>query len=223
MLLHVDQIKFKSKPTGSEIGGIKHRLTRLDSIKDLTIKEISIALASGQTIQPGVTPFSDESRLMGRKGTVKEDFTEQTLFMVDIDNKRTDILPETPEHAAGILAMHNLRAAFMYPTFGSKQDSTRFRISLVCDTPVTDRGERDRIQAGLISIFPQADADCTNADRIFFGTDKGLISTDPDAVCSFADLFAVAAQEEPKSKYGRTIPEGQRHKTLLSFAVSILK
>lgn len=223
MFLHVDQKMFKSKPSGSEIGGIKHRLTRPDSIKNLTVREIVTALSSGQTIQPGVTPFSDESKSMGRKGTVKEDFTEQTLFMVDIDNKRTDIPPETPEHAAGILAMHNLRSAFMYPTFGSKQDITRFRIALVCDTPVTDKGERDRIQSGLISLFPQADADCTNADRIFFGTDKGFISSDLDAVCSFADLLAVAAQEAPMSKCGRTIPEGKRHKTLLSFAVSILK
>ena len=224
MLLHVDQTKFKSKPSGSKIGGIKRRLTSQNSIKDLTTQEIATVLVSGMTIQPGVTPFSDESRAIGRKGTVKEDFTEQTLFMVDIDNKRTDIPLETPEHAAGILAMHNLHAAFMYPTFGSKSDCTRFRIALVCDTPVTERNERDRIQAGLISLFPQADSDCTNADRIFFGTDKGLISSDLDAVCSFADLRAVAAPEElHQPKYGRTIPEGQRHKTLLSFAVTILK
>jgi hypothetical protein len=38
--------------------------------------------------------------------------------MIDIDNK-ADAPPETPEHVVRILAEHNLRPTFMYPTFGS--------------------------------------------------------------------------------------------------------
>lgn len=87
MLIHVDSKIFIAKPIGSEIGGIKARLTKPDSIRDLTIQQIAEALSTGHTIQPGVTPFSDESRAKGKKGTCKEDFSEQTLFMVDIDNK----------------------------------------------------------------------------------------------------------------------------------------
>ena len=34
MLLHVDGKKFKIKPTGIEIGGIKARFTKAESVKD---------------------------------------------------------------------------------------------------------------------------------------------------------------------------------------------
>lgn len=115
MLLHIDSTTFRAKPSGPEVGGIKYRFTKPVSIQNLTVRQIADALASGQTIQPGVTPFSEESKAAGRKGTVKEDFTEQTLFMVDIDNKRDDAPLETSEHVADVLAAHNLRAAFMYP------------------------------------------------------------------------------------------------------------
>lgn len=225
MLLHIDSTNYRAKPTGPEVGGIKYRLTKPASIQDLTVEQIASALASGQTIQPGVTPFSEESRAKGRKGTVKEDFTEQTLFMVDIDNK-TDGPIETTDHVLEVLASHSLRPAFMYPTFGSSETNPRFRVALVVDTPFTDKAARDRVQAGLIALFPQADADCVNADRIFFGTDKGMSYEDPSAICSHEALLSIAASlptSQPWPKYGETIPAGQRHGTLLSFALTVLK
>ena len=225
MLIHIDSIKFAAKPSGPEVGGIKHRFTKATSIQDLTIQQIADALTSGQTIQPGVTPFSEASRAKGRKGTVKEHFTEQTLFMIDIDNK-ADAPLETPEHVTEVLAAHDLWPAFMYPTFGSTEEAPRFRFALASTAPFTDRDERDRVQAGLISLFPQADADCVNADRIFFGTDKGMSYTDFETACSKSALLAIAApQPAPQSwgKYGSIIPTGQRHETLVSFASSVLK
>lgn len=238
MQLHVDSKKFKAKPTGREIGGIKARFTKPDSIRDLSIEQIAKALTNGHTIQPGVTPFSEESLSKGYKGTRKEDFTEQTLFMIDIDNK-ADTPLESPAHVAEVLAAHSLRPAFMYETFGSTEEAPRFRFALVTDTPFTDKVERDRVQTALISLFPQADADCINADRIFFGTDKGLIEdyTDYTAVCSRANLLelietvmpdtpdqsAQSIQKPDWPKFGATIPTGQRHGTLVSFASSILK
>lgn len=41
MLIHIDNTKFKVKPTGPEIGGIKSRFTKSASIKDMTVKEIA--------------------------------------------------------------------------------------------------------------------------------------------------------------------------------------
>ena len=154
MLIHVDSRKFKAKPTGREIGGIKARFTKPESIRDLSIEQIAKALTNGHTIQPGVTPFSEESLSKGYKGTRKEDFTEQTLFMIDIDNK-ADAPLETPANVADVLVAHNLRPSFMYPTFGSTDETPRFRFALVSDTPFTDKGERNRVQAALISLFPQ--------------------------------------------------------------------
>ena len=232
MKLHLDLKKHNKKPAGPEVGGIKARFTKPDSIMEMTAQQIAEALIRGCTIQPGVTPFSEKSRQKGCRGTVKEDFAEQTLFMVDIDNKRSDVPPETPEHVAAVLEEHHLKAAFMYDTFGSNNDTIRFRFGLVASEAFIDKEERDRVQAGLISLFPQADADCVNADRIFFGTDKGLLEefTDYQAVCCREDLLAIAQrvsleteQSVSRPMYGQTIPTGQRHGTLVSFAATVLK
>lgn len=242
MLLHEDNTKFKVKPTGAEIGAIKARFTKSASIKDVTVEQLAAALTAGKTVQPGVTMFSEKSRAAGKKGTVKEDFTRQLVFMDDIDNKRTDVPLETPAHVAEVLAEHNLQAAFMYDTFNSTPENERFRFALVSDEEFTVKAERDRVQTAIIKLFPQSDPDCTNADRIFFGTDKGLIDgyTNYEAVCRKSDLLALAdalqipddpeqaaktATAVPKAdraKFGSTIPTGQRHGTLVSFASTVL-
>lgn len=249
MLLHVDTVKFKVKPTGQEIGGIKARFTKSASIKDMSAEQIAAALTAGKTMQPGVTPYSEESKAKGYKGTNDADFSKQTLFMNDIDNKRKDVPQETPAHAAEVLARYNLKPAFMYETFNSTPEQRRFRIGLVSDEPFTDRAERDSVQHALIAAFDQADPECINADRIFFGTDRGLIEefTDLEAVCSKADLLAFAeaykgVEQTPqpekkqtvqptqttktaqpaKRKIGEVIPEGERNSTLASIAFSLI-
>lgn len=238
MLLHIDRVKFKVKPTGAEIGGIKARFTKSASIKDVTAKQLADCLTAGQTVQPGITPFSEESRAKGYKGTKDADFSKQTVFMNDIDNKRKDVPAETPAHIAELLAAHGLKAAFMYETFNSTAAQQRFRYALVCNEEITDRAERDRIQSAIIAMSPQADTDCINADRIFFGTDKGLLDgyTDLEAVCSKESLLALAdaysLPEQPaqtaqaaqgRKKQSGIIPEGERNRTLASAALSLLK
>jgi hypothetical protein len=125
--------------------------------------------------------------------------------MNDIDNAREDVPYETPEHVAEVLASHDLKAAFFYETFGSTADHMRFRFVIVASEEIADKAQRDRIQAAIIALFPQSDVGCVNADRIFFGTDKGLIDayTDFDAVCSKADLLrladAIPTPKQPKA------------------------
>ena len=238
MLLHIDRVKFKVKPTGAEIGGIKSRFTKSASIKDMTAKQLADCLTAGQTVQPGVCPFSESSRAKGYKGTKDADFAKQTVFMNDIDNKRKDVPAETPAHIAELLAAHGLKAAFMYETFNSTATQQRFRYAVVCDKEITERAERDRIQGAIIAMSPQADTDCINADRIFFGTDKGLLDgyTDFEAVCSKESLLALAdaysLPEQPvqtaqaardKKKQSGIIPDGERNSTLASAALSLLK
>ncbi len=237
MELHVDDYKFKTKPTGQEVQGIKSRFTQPASIKNISVENLAVALISGQTVQPGITPFSEASRASGAKGTKDADFNRQIVFMTDIDNETNDIPVETPAHAADLLAHHNLKPAFMYESFSSTAARQRFRIVLVADEFFTDRAERDAVQRALIAAFPQSDRTCVNADRIFFGTDKGLIDgyTDFDAVCKKEDLLAFATaykdaaqalvkkKSTVKQKFGETIPTGQRHGTLVSFASSVLE
>ncbi len=228
MRIHVDAVAFRQKPAGSDIGGIKARLTYPTTIKDCTVQEIANALIQGKTVQPGVTPFSAESRAKGRKGTTKEDFQEQTMFMDDIDNKNPALPTITPAEVEQILQGHDLHLAFAYDTFSSTPEQERFRIVLVSDEPFTDKAQRDAVQAALTALLPQSDPECINADRVFFGTNKGLLSGigNMDAVCRKDALLALAATvhaERDRPKFGDTIPTGMRHGTLVSFAASVLK
>lgn len=232
MLLHVDGVGFRRKATEREIGGIKVRFTRTESIQDISAEQLAAYLTAGQTVQPGVTPFSEKSRQEGKRGTTDRDFVEQTVFMDDIDNNRKDIPYETPAHVVALLSEYNLKPAFMYETFSSTKARPRFRIALVSDERFTDRAERDRVQNALIAAFDQADLTCGNADRIFFGTDKGLIDeyTDFSAVCAKADLLAFADAYNPthsdqieKINFSGPILEGQRNNTLSRAAFTLLK
>ena len=233
MRVQIDGVKFGTKPTGRQIGGIKSRLTDHRTIKDLTARRIAAALASGHTVQPGVCPFSEESRAKGNSGTVKEDFTEQTLFMNDHDNKKKDFPIETPAGVAETLAGYGVEIAFAYDTFNSTAEHERFRIGIVSDQPFTDPAERERVQAALIKKFPQSDTECINADRIFFGTDKGLLEGigNIDAVCSKENLLAFAdavlAEENGQETNGGEsdggiIPEGQREQAMFAEATRLL-
>lgn len=68
MLVHIDNVKYKCKPSKMEIGGIKKRFTKSESVKDVTAEQLAKHLTCGRTVQPGVTPFSEKSRLEGKKG-----------------------------------------------------------------------------------------------------------------------------------------------------------
>ena len=241
MLLHVDNVKFKVKPTKAEIGAIKCRFAKSASIREMTVKQVADCLIAGRTVQPGVTPYTDSTKAKGYKGTSDDDFTQQTLFMSDIDNESADAPQETPEHVAELLAAFNLKPVFMYESYHSTAQQKRFRFAVVCDEAITDRAERDAIQGALIALSPQSDYGTANADRMYFGTDKGIIEgfTDYEAVCRKADLLTLAGRyhmpdkdEPPRkapkaaktvgSQFGQTIPTGQRHATLVSFASTVL-
>ena len=115
--IHADSRKYVVKPARKEIGSIKRRMAQSGSIMDLTIKQIADRILAGMTIEPGVCPLSDESQDKGRKGTVKEDFTQQQMFLIDIDNDVEGESQETPEGISSSLTEHGLKPSFMYYTF----------------------------------------------------------------------------------------------------------
>ena len=60
MLLHVDRKKFNIKPTGPEIGGIKARFTKAESVKDL--KAVPKPLGPRRRVQKPKFKFQDTIR-----------------------------------------------------------------------------------------------------------------------------------------------------------------
>ena len=97
----------------------------------MTVEQAIELFANGYTIQPAVTPFSEESRKKGKNGTYDEDFFSQQMFGTDHDNELKNAPKETPEYIEQRLAQFNLPLAFAYHTFHSKEGTERYRSFIV--------------------------------------------------------------------------------------------
>lgn len=204
MKLHIDTKAYKSKPSSEEIAGIKLRLQKNAIPIDVSVEDLADRLRNGYAISPAV---------MG--GISAADWKEQQLFLVDIDNEadeqlakkqkcavsdlaqtdRTPIL--TVEDALELCEEKHLPIAFYYHTFSSTPQKPKLRLAFIMDSPVTDPDMRKIIITTLVSLFPQSDKACTNADRIFHATDKEVVITNANARISAESIFDAVTQTSP--------------------------
>ena len=151
----------KFKLAKKEFGIIKNRVQQDSPPVEVPLKVVVEKLQEGKSVSPTVM-----------KGTKEKDFVEQQVFMVDIDNKKTDIPILTVEKAISICEKNHLPLAFYYFSFSHTEKLEKYRLVFVMDKVITDKVLRDTIIRRLIDLFEQADTSCTNADRVFFGTNK---------------------------------------------------
>ena len=79
--LHIDKIGYKDKKfsnNNEEMKNLKYRLQGASPPVEVTLKELMEAVQEGKSVSPSVM-----------KGTKADDFLEQQVFMVDIDNTNT--------------------------------------------------------------------------------------------------------------------------------------
>lgn len=197
--LHIDTIGYKDKKLANkDFGLIRNRLQRDSPPVEVTIAELLEAIQQGKTISPAVM-----------KGTKAEDFVEQQVFMVDIDNKNTDIPLLTVEEALSICKKNCLTLAFYYFSFSHTEKIPKYRLVFVMDKVITDHILRDTITRKLIDLFEQADTSCRNADRVFFGTDKKAVICDLEARITVDDVMKISPKSVivKKKKTSRTDKE----------------
>lgn len=184
--LHIDKIGYTDKKclkNEEEIQKLKKRLQRDYPPIEASLEEVIEELQKGKTISPAVM-----------KGTESKDFEEQQLFMVDIDNKKEDIPILTVEKALEICEKNHLAPVFYYYTFSHKETLPKFRLVFVMDEVITDHILRDTITRKLIDLFEQADTSCTNADRLFFGTNKEAIICDLTSRITVDNVLKIPAK-----------------------------
>ena len=183
--LHIDSVEYKDKEiVKKDVGIIKYRLQGKSSPVEVPLEIVIEELQKGKTISPAVM-----------KGTKAEDFVEQQIFMVDIDNKRKDIPILQIDEALEICKKNHLPPIFYYPTFSHTDEIPKFRIVFVMNEVIKNNEIRLIIMKTLISLFEQADTSCTNADRLFFGTDKEAVICDLKARITVDTVLGVV----PKS------------------------
>lgn len=157
-LVHVDNVPYQQKPQGKEIGSIKAR-TQGSEPKNLTAKELANFIEQGCSISPAIL----------KDGLRAENWEQQQLFFVDIDNNNKSSLL-TIEQALKICSDNEIEPLLYYESYSSTVSKPKYRLVFAMDEPVFEESKRKFIIETLISLFPQADNSCTNSDRIFFGT-----------------------------------------------------
>lgn len=166
--LHIDSISYKYKELAKkDFGKIKNRVQRDSPPVEVTLKELIEAIQEGKAVSPAVM-----------KGTKADDFLEQQVFMLDIDNANTKepILQVTD--AISICEKNGLHVAFYYYSFSHTEKIPKYRLVFILNEAITDNIIRLSIMQKLIDLFEQSDTSCRNADRIFFGTDKEAVICD---------------------------------------------
>lgn len=106
---------------------------------------------------------------------------EQTLFLLDLDND-----PQKPLQVNEVIelcAQGGIKPSFIYETFNSSPGLLKMRVAFVANRPITNRSERQQVIEYLASIFPVGTIDhrCLNPGRIFYGSNKRLLSEDAQA------------------------------------------
>jgi len=187
MRLHIDKWRYNQKPPKVDIGQIKSATQSEKNIVDLPIQDILKAIEQGRTISPAVL-------IGGCKGV---NWTEQSLWMVDLDNDKSQIL--TLENAIEICKAHKLEPAFAYYSFSHSESKPKIRLGFIMDEVVTDTYKRKVIIETLTGLFGDSvDLACRNADRIFFGTNKGIVYKNLDSRITFKDI--IGAYKPPIEK-----------------------
>lgn len=224
MKIHIDKVGYKSKPKES-ISVLKPRTQSESNLVDVGLDVILESILQGKTISPAV--------MIG--GCKAENWTEQQLFLVDIDNEADELLAKklkidvsqlsdeqrTPilrvDEALEILKINNLQPSFCYYSFSHTAIKPKYRIGFVMAEAVTEKSQRAVIIETLINLFDQADKSCRNADRIYYGTNKNLIFSN-DATIQFEDIIRAYKPPEPQQKHFNTAdPELDRLKREFDF------
>lgn len=183
--LHIDNTNYKNKKEAkNDYGLIKTRLQKFSLPISITVEQLAKFLQAGNTMSPAVM-----------KGATADDFVEQQVFAVDIDNTKKDIPLLTVEEALEICAKNHLSPVFYYYTFSHTKELPKFRLVFVMNEVIKDDNLRFIIIQSLISLFEQADKSCTNADRIFLGTNKKLVICDLKARITVNSLLDIASSK----------------------------
>ena len=186
--IHIDTKGYTEKPK-EHISIIKPRLQGANTIKDIDLETLIKYIQRGYSISPAV---------MDGKGCKAENWKEQRLFMVDIDNDKSDKPVLSVSNALEICNRYNLPPAFYYYSFSHSEQKEKYRLCFVMNETVTNQALRAVIAQTLVKLFPQSDTSCTNADRIFYGTNKDVVICDLSATIDIENVLKLQEPQQQK-------------------------
>lgn len=198
-----DEFEFSEKPKGYEVGGIKNRINE-NQFKGYTLDEIKQNIVLGKTTIPS-----------GIKGSAKENFKGQQLYMIDIDNaieengKKVNFTTDDERHITiekiiDYCKQINLLPTFAYYSFSHSEKQHKMRLVYILNEVITDyeiaKGFINYLLEKLSIFYP--DSKPTNLASMFFGGKAIAYESD-----IFYKLDVIKVKEkEVKKKANSSIP-----------------
>lgn len=165
--LTLDARSYDSKPSNYETTLMTTRMQKR-GMSWHSAAEICEALRRGRTFAGGFfEPVKDPIGRRKETGNGWGRFLGQQLFGLDFD-------PETGgAHLLDVVSRRaldeRLSLVCVYPTFSATPENTRFRFVIDAGTIVTDEQKARRMILMLLELFPEADTNCKNPNRLFYG------------------------------------------------------
>jgi len=156
-----------------------------DLIEDFYVNTVNIEPLKSAIIQGKAITAGELT------GTSESGWKSQQLFIFDFDNDAETLAKLRPKDVQDVLLDHKIPILFAYWTFSNTPEHPKFRVVTLCDKVITNPQEAKEIIKGIMSLFPtkeevnpatgkfktvsQIDLSCDNLDRIFHGTNQGII------------------------------------------------
>lgn len=182
--LLIDSKAYINKPDSKETAYIKTRLANAEALKEYTLNEIVECIGKGYTFVPAVL----------ENGTKNENWKQQQLFGLDIDNEAEGKIL-TPDEAITLLNDKGIKASAYYYTFNSSEVKPKFRLLFILKEATCNQEEAKLIIKTLMDLLPQADKACKDLSRLFYGTNKEVKIIDLEARITLEDVIKFAKPE----------------------------
>lgn len=203
--VQIDSVQYEHKPTGAEIAGIKTRLCS-SAPQAVTLQQFAESVLGGHSFNAAV--------LQG--GAKAENWKSQQLFCLDIDNEDKSVkgkhdkqISPTPLNVEQVLkrcSPWNIKPALIYETFSSSDEWLKFRVVFISERIITDGQQAENIRRAIMQVFPECDAACKNADRLFFGG-KNILLIDDTAVLNENNISELESLEKQISFVPHSVKE----------------
>lgn len=179
--IHISKQGYDQKPQKKEIALISRNIT--EHITTIEISEFAREVGeNGKTFTPAL--FNGSRRT--------ENFFCQQVFALDFDGGMT------VENFMDRVKLYQVFPAFVYATYSYSEEKHRFRAVFINDCEVADSRAAHIIIRLLSQLFPEADQQCKDLSRMFFGG-KRLLYVNENARIGLFDL-SVSVQTYIKIK-----------------------
>lgn len=189
----VDKTPFKEKPTSKDVSLIQNRLKNISTINDITLNDLINYISLGYTIRPAVL----------KSGATENDFVQQEIIFVDVDNKKDSEKIISIEEILDIFKSYSLKPCFYYETFSSTKDVPRYRVIFILDKPIVYKDKMNKLLDIINNLVPNTDTSCATVSKLFYGTTgkEKITVVDLAATVKEDEIIDIAKNYSSKEDY----------------------